>query len=96
MTDEKKNSLLEKMADNLTMLRSKLGLTQSELADIIGLSRFTLIAIENKQRKMTWNTFLSLLLVFKNNNDVNKILEVLGIYDDELNSFLNPSETHEK
>ena len=92
MTDEKKNELLYKMTENLTMLRTKLGLTQSELADIIGLSRFTLSAIENRQRKMTWNTFLSLLLVFKNNDEVGKILEVVGIYDDELNDFLNPAE----
>ena len=92
MTEQKKSDLIEKMTVNLTMLRTKLGLTQSELADIIGLSRFTLSAIENRQRKMTWNTFLPHLLVFKNNDEVSKILEVVGIYDDELNDFLNPAE----
>ena len=77
------------MAENLTMLRAKLDLAQAELAEVVGISRYTLIAIEKKQRKMTWNTFLSLLLVFSKNKGTYKLLETIGVYNDELNDFLN-------
>lgn len=51
------------MVEQLTMLRAKLDFTQAELAEVVGISRYTLIAIEKKQRKMTWNTFLFLSTV---------------------------------
>lgn len=89
MTEELKNNLIEIMAENLTMLRAKLDLTQAELAEVVGISRYTLIAIEKKQRKMTWNTFLSLLLVFSKNDSTYKLLEAIGVYNSELNDFLN-------
>ena len=89
MTEELKNNLIEVMAENLTMLRAKLDLTQAELAEVVGISRYTLIAIEKKQRKMTWNTFLSLLLVFSKNESTYKLLEAIGVYNSELNDFLN-------
>ena len=37
---------------------------------------------------MTWNTFLSLVLVFIKNKDTNKLLNVLDIYTDEFNEFI--------
>ena len=64
-----KNELIEKMADNLPMLRTKLGFTQEEIAEMIGVSRHTVISMENKKRPMTWNTFLSLILIFSGNAD---------------------------
>ncbi len=39
-------------------------MTQDEMSDLIGMSRKTYSAIETKKRKMTWNTFMSLLFVF--------------------------------
>lgn len=83
-----KELLINNMADNLAMLRTRLGLTQEELADKIGVSRSTVISIENKKRTMTWNTFLSLVLLFIKNESTNKLLNVLGIYTDEFNSFI--------
>ena len=59
-----KEKLIQNMTENLPMLRTRLGLTQEELADKIGVSRSTILSIENKKREMTWNTFLSLILLF--------------------------------
>lgn len=83
-----KDILIKNMTDNLPMLRTRLGLSQSELANKIGLSRSTVFAMENKRNKMTWNTFLSLVLLFIKNEETNKLLNVLEIYTDELNGFL--------
>lgn len=71
------------------MLRAKLDFTQTELTEVVVISRYMLIAIEKKKRKMTWNTFLSLLLVFSKNEGTYKSLETIGVYNDELNDFLN-------
>ena len=79
---------MEKMADNLPTLRTKLNLTQDELGKLIGVSRSTVIMFEKKQRQMTWNTFLSLILVFSKNNETNILLKALGIYTEELENIL--------
>lgn len=89
MTDEQKNKYIDIMTENLTMLRAKLDLTQEELANVVGLSRYTVISIEKRQRRMTWNTFLSMLLIFSKNEDTSKIIEVIGLGSSELLEFLN-------
>jgi Predicted transcriptional regulators len=84
------------MCDNLAMLRVRLGLTQSELAGILGVTRHTIMNIENKKRDMTWNLFLSLVLIFVKNEETNKLLNVLEIYTDELNNFIRHTDTRDK
>jgi len=79
---------VEKMAENMPTLRTKLNMSQSDLANLIGVSRITVAFFETKKRKMTWNTFLSLILVFSKNSEANKILTALDIYNDELEQIL--------
>lgn len=76
------------MADNLAMLRTKLELTQVQLANLIGVSTHTIMQVENKKAKLSWNTFLSLLLIFIKNPETDKLLNILEIYTDELNCEL--------
>ena len=76
------------MADNLQMLRVRLGLTQNELAVKMGVSRHTVMNIESKKREMTWNNFLALILLFTKNEETNKLLNILEIYTDEFNDFI--------
>lgn len=72
------------MAENLPMLRAKLGVNQEALAGMIGVTRQTLSAIENNTREMSWSTFLSLLFLFTQNSETKDLLPVLGIYTSEL------------
>ena len=83
-----KDELIKNMTENLPVLRAKLGITQEDLAEKIGISRSTIVSIENKKREMTWNTFLSLILVFTKNEDTKKLLNVMEIYTDELHDFI--------
>ena len=62
-----KDKLVEIMAHNLSVLRMKLNLSQENLAEIIGVTRQTISAIENEQRSMTWPVFMALVLVFLKN-----------------------------
>lgn len=88
MNENQKEILMEKMTQNLPVLRAKAGLTQAKLAEIIGVSRQTLVAVENGKRKMTWNSFLSCFLVFFRNPDTGIMLKAFEIYTDELDEYL--------
>ena len=76
------------MTENLPVLRKKLKLSQEGLAKIIGTSRYTVMLIETKKRRMTWNTFLSLVLLFEKNQDTSVLLRVLDIYTEQLDAYL--------
>ncbi len=86
--DFQKDKYLIAMTDNLRMLRVRLGLTQVEMAEMIGVGRQTYLAVEKKHHKMSWNMFLSLLMIFTKNKETDTLLAASGIYTDELNDFL--------
>ncbi len=90
--DMDKKKYTREMAENLPVLRAKVGMSQEDLAGLIGVTRQTISAIENKVREMSWQTFLSLLFLFSKNSDTERLMEVMGIYDDNLKqhfSFTN-------
>lgn len=84
-----KDEYTSKLAENLVVLRSKLRLKQTDLAKKAGISRQTLMAIENQQRNMSWNTFMSLLCIFRENESTNSLLLLLDIYTSELCEYLH-------
>lgn len=73
--DVDKDRLISILTEELPVLRARVGLSQDELSNIIGISRQTYSAIETNKRKMSWNTFLSLLLVFGYNEKTSVVLE---------------------
>ena len=83
-----KDELISKMNENLRLLRNKLGFTQDVLAKKIGISRQTLVNIENKKREMTWNNFLVLLTVFQAERSTRDLLDHFGIHTIEINKYL--------
>lgn len=85
---EVRQNLIDRMTDNLPVLRSRLKLSQEALAERIGSSRHTIMQIENRKRPMTWNTFLSLVLFFEKNPDTAVLLRALDIYTNELDDML--------
>lgn len=76
------------LTENLLALRAKLHLTQADIAARTGMSRQTYMSIENQKQKMSWSNFMSLLCIFKENEDTKQLLEVLDIYSDELKNYL--------
>lgn len=84
-----KESLIDILTDELPVLRAKLGISQDEISIIIGISRQTYSSIETKKRKMSWNTFLSLILYFGCNDSTARMLDDMGILSQQLNDFLS-------
>ena len=84
LTKSEKENYADVMADNLAVLRTKLGLSQTELGQLIGVSRQAISAYENKSRALPWGNFTSLLFLFSENESTKMLLPVLGIYPPEL------------
>lgn len=84
-----KEKLLEIMTDNLPALRAKIGLSQDEVSNIIGISRQTYCAIETHKRKMAWNTYMSLLFLFWYNDKTKVLVNAIGVFPEELQAALH-------
>ena len=90
-----KKKLIDALTNELKVLRAKIGITQQELADRLGVSRQTYGMIESKTQNMTWSHFLALVFLFKNNEDTAKILEWTSVYTPELERYLKMHDEHE-
>lgn len=84
-----KDQLIGILTEELPVLRAKVGLSQDDLSSVIGISRQTYSSIETKRRKMSWNVYLSLILVFDNNEKTREMLNALGAFPQELRDALN-------
>ena len=87
--ETQKEELINILTNELKMLRSKVEISQQELANRLGVSRQTYGAIESKTQKMTWSNFLALLLLFMSNEDTAKIIDWIGAYPPELERYLS-------
>lgn len=66
-TAEEKDALISRLTVELPALRGAVKATQDEIASAIGISRQTYNAIEMQKRKMSWNTYMALILFFDYN-----------------------------
>ncbi len=88
--EDKREVVIDILTEELPLLRAKLGISQENLCDIVGISRQTYSGIETK-KKMSWSVFLALLMLFTNNEKTAPIIELIGAYPEELNDALNSS-----
>lgn len=86
--DIDKDQLIAHLTYDLSALRAKLGLSQSEIAHIIGVSRQTYSLIETGKKMMSWNVFLSLILLFGFNEKTFYLLEASGAFSPSLKKAL--------
>ena len=80
ITEKEKTELIEELTDELAVLRSKAAVSQEELSKIIGISRQTYGDIERKKRKMSWNTYMSLILFFDYNPNTHYTIRQLDAF----------------
>lgn len=89
ISNEQKKLLIENLTKSLPMLRAKLGINQTELCERIGVTRQTLTLIESGKREMTWMMFVSLVLIFMQNEETKTLLPILGVDTEELRNFFS-------
>lgn len=87
LTDAEKDGYIATLTPHLALLRTQADISQEELANLIGVSRQTYSSIERKVRRMSWNTYLSLLFFFDHNKKTHKLLRQLSIYPNRLILF---------
>ena len=88
LDDVRKEQLIKILTNELKVLRAKVQISQQELADRVGISRQTYVAIENKKHKMTWQHFIALLLLYRSNNDTIKMIDWIGAYPPDLERYI--------
>lgn len=71
LTDEQKN-MISTLSQALSFLRKEIGVSQTELANKVGVSRQTISLIERQVQPMTWTLFLAIVFFFKSNNDFDR------------------------
>ncbi len=92
LTNNEKELIMEEFVDIMPMLRTRLNLTQEQFGKTIGMTRQTIIYIENRKRKLTWSLFLSMVFVFYMNADTRPFLlasETIKKVFDENNSMID-------
>ena len=72
---------IELLTDQLPVLRNKLGLTQKELATVIGVSRQSVIDLEHKNRKITRAILIAMLTYFSLRRETAQLLYEKKLYN---------------
>ena len=85
----KRDQLIESMLLELPGIRASLELSESELADRIGMDALKYRDIERGKRKMLWSDYMSLLFLFWNNGASRVIVERKGLFPDELKELMS-------
>lgn len=83
-----KEKLIDKFIYELPILRARIGMTQDEISEIIGLSRQTYSSFETRKRKMTWSNYMSILFVFYFNPATREAVENAGVFPEELKKIM--------
>lgn len=84
LTDAEKEKFISALTPNLAILRTQADISQEELSNLIGVSRQTYSAIERKVRRMSWNTYLSLVLFYDHNQKTHQLMRHLSLFPTEL------------
>ena len=86
--DIKKKNLINNLTYELPVLRARLGASQADIAEKIGISRQTYNSIETGKREMNWTLFVALIAVFQNNKQTKQMLEKIDGFDEEVTEIM--------
>ena len=86
---DNRKRLIARLTYDLPVLRARLGISQEELAELIGISRQTYNTIETGKKEMPWTTFLALIAVFQNNSETLRMIRMIDDVEDELASLIS-------
>lgn len=92
ISNDKKKEYISRLLPQLSALRARAGLSQDELAGLVGISRQTYCLTESGSRGMSWNTYLSIMMFFDYNVRTHDLIRSTGIFPEDLFYQFNPGE----
>lgn len=95
ITKEKKQEYIQRLLPHLASLRARAGLSQDELAGLVGVSRQTYCLTESGARTLSWNTYLSIVMFFDYNCKTHDLLRGTGAFPEDLFYQFNPGENQQ-
>lgn len=96
LSEEEKGKFIANLTAEIPALRAKLGISQGDLAKLIGISRQTLSAIERDERDMSWDTYLSMLFFFDYNKLTHQTIRDIDIFPSQILRRFNDGDEVEK
>lgn len=84
ISETEREALINNLIEELPVLRTKMGISQDELANMVGITRQTYSQFETKKRKMSWSIFLSLILIFDYCEQTHKFVHGMGLFPKKL------------
>lgn len=72
---------ISRMVKNLPVLRTAVDLTQEQLGAKLGVSRQTIVAIENEKNPLTWSLYLAMVCVFQGYAESKILLDSFNLFD---------------
>lgn len=84
LTDAEKDRFIAILTPYLPILRTQADISQEELSNLIGISRQTYSVIERNIRKMSWSTYLSLIVIYDYNQKTHALMRHLSLFPTEL------------
>lgn len=86
--DIKKTLCIQQLTEELPVLRARLGLSQEEVAERIGMTRQSYNAIESGRRPMLWSTCISLIALYTSHPKTRTMLEISSCCVDLLSEVM--------
>lgn len=80
--NSKRMELINTMVTELPVLRARIGASQADISEKIGISRQTYNAIENGKKKLNWTVFLVLFAVFSSDERTLKMLDSMEVFQE--------------
>ncbi len=69
-----RHDLIEKISKNFIQIRKESKLRQEDMANILGISKNTIVNIENSDKLFNWPVVISIVLLFSSTSVVKEIL----------------------
>ncbi|WNB91320.1 helix-turn-helix domain-containing protein [Bacillus sp. NEB1478] len=60
------SEIIDLLTNKIKLVRTELGYTQDKMADILGISKKTLVQIEKERVKASWTVIVALCALFRN------------------------------
>ncbi len=93
ISDKKKDEYINKLLPQLATLRARVGVSQDELAGLVGISRQTYCLTESGSRSISWNTFLSIIMFYDYNSRTHDLIRSIGAFPEDLFYQFNLGQT---